>query len=483
MDTLKVYLTQDEYLGNAKGKIMLNGAVLGEVTVMARRGTASQEFKYEGSWGPGPHRLRIEFTNNAYGGTPDKNRNLIVNSYDYNGVTVAVGDTIGNNGHKDYTILAPVFNVEESLKQLISEVTTGFKRVIEGQLALTAIVRGGDAGVKQPVPAPTPKPPSGPELADMPVTPGKLILLPAATMYKAKHFEPVDCPLIVEGAGMRKTVLHGKGGVGSGNRLAWGKGFVHTKGPASFADVGFEDCGRHDGKSDGETSVYAEDFAEDGTLSFLRCAFDWNENGVFTPNPPQGARINVHIESSVFGRKGPNGADDGLSHDIYVAGKSLYVGKSVFVGNAKGNTIKSRSASILVEDSYIGRTNGRWIDAPCASTFVSRRNEYVTQPGAESANALGLFDEADNRHPGGGTFRFEGDKFYFSRENGEVIWLPDARTIATFDQCAVFWVGAKGSRPPNVELRGPGKVIGLDLTMNEGNRVDVAPPVPPDPVA
>lgn len=341
--------------------------------------------------------------------------------------------------------------------------------------------------VSPPAPPPaSPAPPAPPagqiiELADMPVTPGVVMTLPAGRMVKPKHFEPQDCPLLVQGAGMRLTTLHGRGGIGSGNRLAWGKGFIHAKGSVSLRDVGLEDCGRHDGKSDAETSVYVEDPESEATVELVRVALDWCENGLFVPNPPTGARVNAVVDRCVFGRTGPNGADDGLSHDIYVSGKSLTVRDSIFVGNSKGNTIKSRSATILIERNWVGRGNGRWIDAPCASSLVSRGNKYVTLAGADSANALGLYDENDTRHPGGGNFLFEGDEFYLSRANGEVFWLPDRRSVATFKDCKLFWVGPPGSTPPSLELRGPGTVIGLNTALTEANRVDAAPAMPADP--
>ena len=257
--------------------------------------------------------------------------------------------------------------------------------------------------------------------------------------------------------------------------------------PLTIQDMGFNDTGRLQGQgnSDGETSVYAEGFAARGALTLLRDSFDGQEDGVFCP---ASTTIDTVIDSSVFGRTAPNGLNDGRSHDIYCSSLTLTVRNSVFVGSSRGNTIKSRSATVNVSNSFIARFNGRWIDAPAASVWNSTGNTYVSLPGTTSQNAMGFYDEVDTSQdaivPHHGTFTSTNDTFIFSRFN-EVIWINAADAVVQFSGAKVFWIGARGSNPPTVTIQGPGSITGSNpfspAAFTEANRLDAAPGIPADP--
>lgn len=332
-------------------------------------------------------------------------------------------------------------------------------------------------GNKLPVPVPA----SAFEVADHIPAAGGTVTAPAGAEYKVMHS---DFGFNVQGAGMRATTFDALGGVDGGHRLAWGKGFYHfSAGPATFTDFGFLDSARnYDGSSDGETSVYGENWPTAAELTFKRVAFDGQENGLFCP---ASKTMHVVLDQTVFGRVKANGNNDGRAHDIYCNVDRMDILNSVFVGNSRGNTIKSRGANVSVSDSYVARCNGRWLDIPTHAAVNSTRTIYVTLPGCNVQNAMGFFDENDTSQDattnGPGSFTSDGDTFYFSRFN-EVIWINDPNAVVQFKNAKVFWIGPPGGQKPGVTIQGPGKLTGDNpFVFTDANRVDAAPPVPADP--
>lgn len=327
-----------------------------------------------------------------------------------------------------------------------------------------------------------PPPPPGPAAATVfpgtagGLVPGGTLTLPAGIV---KAILNANVPQIITGAGMRATILDGQGGVEAGHRLSFGKGVVHAMASLQISDVGFINGGSG-GTSDGGAGLWVGDDATPIDLTATRCAFDGNENGFFCPS---GTPANVLLDRCVFGRNAPNGLSDGRSHDIYAGPLHLRIIKGVFVGNSVANTIKVRGGELVLEDTYVGRGNGRWLDMPGGTVATSTRNLYVTNPGAGSANAFGLFDENDAADaPGPGSFTSTDDTFVFSRAS-ETWWINHADSLVTFIRPKVMWIGAKGSTPPSVAIQGPGSITGgSPFVFTEANRLDNAPPVPPDPV-
>lgn len=333
---------------------------------------------------------------------------------------------------------------------------------------------------------PTEEPP--PPTADWPLTSapteGQLVLLSPGEKLGSQHLESVGA--ILRGAGMRRTIIDGQGGVDFGQRLAWGKGIIHTTRSLSLQHLGFRNAGTlgaGQGNSDGEAALYIEG-AEPISVTAFSCAFDGCENGVFAPSyaTPQGKTLNIIIHSCVFGREAANGLNDGRSHDVYLGGERVYIASSIFCGTSRGNTIKVRGKELILENSYIGRRNGRWIDCPGNTKVTSSGCTFVTCS-QESRNAIGLFDEEDlGCAPEGqiGSWVSTNDTFIFQRWK-EVIWLNGENVTAQFFTPKVFWVGAAGATPPIVEVQGPGKIIGTNpFIFGEHNRLDFLPPVPGD---
>ena len=127
---------------------------------------------------------------------------------------------------------------------------------------------------------------------------------------------------------------------------------------------------------DGESGIYAESFPTSGTVTVTSCAFDNNEDGLFSPeaNPASGtsngANVNVVLNQSDFGLEAPNGASaDGLSHDFYLNCASVVVNGCNFYGSI-GNCVKSRSPSLTVNGGWIRHDQGRCIDYPNGGTLA-----------------------------------------------------------------------------------------------------------------
>jgi hypothetical protein len=94
-DTLVLRVSQDEWMGDARYAVFVDDAQVGDTfTASAWHATGQTDtVTLRGDWGAGPHEVRVDFLNDAWGGTPETDRNLYVPGATYNGVTSwALGD-------------------------------------------------------------------------------------------------------------------------------------------------------------------------------------------------------------------------------------------------------------------------------------------------------------------------------------------------------------------------------------------------------
>ncbi|MCA1662730.1 MAG: right-handed parallel beta-helix repeat-containing protein [Myxococcales bacterium] len=104
-DTLTVELSEDAWLGDAEFAASIDGHELGRGTVTALHATgATQSFTWSGSWGPGQHTVTVAFLNDAWGGTPDTDRNLHVDAIVFDGTTYTVGAIEYSQGSQDFVV-------------------------------------------------------------------------------------------------------------------------------------------------------------------------------------------------------------------------------------------------------------------------------------------------------------------------------------------------------------------------------------------
>ncbi len=90
-DSLVLHLSEDAYQGNAEFTVAVDGHQIGgplSVTASHMAGD-SEAFTFNGDFGAGKHDVAITFTNDLWAGTPSTDRNLYVNSIDFDGQHIA----------------------------------------------------------------------------------------------------------------------------------------------------------------------------------------------------------------------------------------------------------------------------------------------------------------------------------------------------------------------------------------------------------
>ncbi len=102
-DTLTLNVSEDAWQGDAQFIVSVDGKQAGDVNTVTVSHAAgqSQDFTFHDFWGTGPHNVAVSFLNDAYGGTPQTDRNLYVN-----------GATL--NGHVNAEVLALLSNGTQS---------------------------------------------------------------------------------------------------------------------------------------------------------------------------------------------------------------------------------------------------------------------------------------------------------------------------------------------------------------------------------
>lgn len=77
-DTLVLHLSEDAWLGDAEFNVTVDGQAIGGTRVVTASHAAgqSQAVVLTGAWGAGAHTVGSTFLNDAWGGTPDTDRNL-----------------------------------------------------------------------------------------------------------------------------------------------------------------------------------------------------------------------------------------------------------------------------------------------------------------------------------------------------------------------------------------------------------------------
>ncbi|MBV9653917.1 MAG: hypothetical protein JOZ42_05075 [Acetobacteraceae bacterium] len=89
-DTLALQVSEDAWNGDAQFTIAVDGVQIGgtQTATASHAAGQSQTFNVLGSFGPGTHAARVDFLNDAYGGSSSTDRNLYVTAATADGVTV-----------------------------------------------------------------------------------------------------------------------------------------------------------------------------------------------------------------------------------------------------------------------------------------------------------------------------------------------------------------------------------------------------------
>jgi len=178
-----------------------------------------------------------------------------------------------------------------------------------------------------------------------------------------------------------KCKIDGRGGVGSGYKLSYGKGIIHVRSPGTIQGIGFVNGGGGDGVSDGEAGVYAENFVAAGTLNLVNCSFDGNENGIFVPSwkaSSPGQYVDLVVNNCIFSKNVGNGiVPDGQGHNVYIQGKSYKSINSIHFPSKYGNNQKTRSPVITISDQYNKHDQGRCLDIPSGGQLTVTGGVYT----------------------------------------------------------------------------------------------------------
>lgn len=113
-DTLTMRVSENAYRGDAQFTVSVDGQQVGGILTATalHYEDDSNVFTLTGKWGQGAHNVRIEFLNDAYGGTASTDRNLYVDSIAYGGITYAGANAaLMKNSTKDFTVGSPTATV------------------------------------------------------------------------------------------------------------------------------------------------------------------------------------------------------------------------------------------------------------------------------------------------------------------------------------------------------------------------------------
>jgi beta-glucanase (GH16 family) len=106
-DTLALTMSEDAWLGDATFTISVDGQQIGgTLTALAAHGGTGQVFTVKGNFGLGLHSVRINFTNDAYGGTGDTDRNLYIDRATFNGIALPGSTVAVISGEQGFSFIA-----------------------------------------------------------------------------------------------------------------------------------------------------------------------------------------------------------------------------------------------------------------------------------------------------------------------------------------------------------------------------------------
>jgi hypothetical protein len=104
-DSIVLKISEDAYNGHAQYTISVDGKQVGTTLTASASHAAGQYdvITVKGDWAPGAHKVTVNFTNDAWGGSAATDRNLHVDGITYNGKALAAGEAdLLRNGPVDF---------------------------------------------------------------------------------------------------------------------------------------------------------------------------------------------------------------------------------------------------------------------------------------------------------------------------------------------------------------------------------------------
>ena len=181
-DRITLNVSEDAWKGDAKFTVSVDGKqVGGTLTATASHAAGQQQaFTLFGSFGAGPHDVAVNFTNDAYGGTSDTDRNLYVDNLISGGVTTP-GAGLWNGGVHHFALpgaAAPAIALVGTSEPAMTFVTTAADTTVTAGASLSVATQP-DAAALDPYAAPA-----------SPVAAATVEQVPAPAAYAA--IQPLD---------------------------------------------------------------------------------------------------------------------------------------------------------------------------------------------------------------------------------------------------------------------------------------------------
>ena len=136
-DTLTLKVSEDGFRDYSQFTVSVDGQQVGDIlTATAAHGSSQSDLvNVLGNWAAGPHTVTVNFLNDIWGGSPDTDRNLYVDSATFNGAEVSSAAlALYSNGPQSFGLTDPgstfVWNGNNSSPQ--PEVNRGDRLVLTG---------------------------------------------------------------------------------------------------------------------------------------------------------------------------------------------------------------------------------------------------------------------------------------------------------------------------------------------------------------
>lgn len=144
-DTLTLTLAEDAYVADAQFSVSVNGVEIatGQSVTASHAEGVSQQFSYQGDFGPGPYTVVVTFLNDFNGGT-GLDRNLYVQDVTLNGVSYGAV-TVNNGGNPSPSdASAGLYSTGDNAAYSVACYLRGTRLAVPGGEAAVEALRPGD---------------------------------------------------------------------------------------------------------------------------------------------------------------------------------------------------------------------------------------------------------------------------------------------------------------------------------------------------
>ena len=273
---------------------------------------------------------------------------------------------------------------------------------------------------------------------------GDRILLDAGTYMDDTAI--ISVPLTIEGQGTGATLR-------MSTTLANRKGILITRASTTVSNITFD--GARIAQDDGNNGAGIR--GEGGSLTVENCTFINNQDGILFNAVPGAA---VTVSNSIFNA---NGANDGLSHGMYINEVAeLTVTGSTFDGTKGGHNIKSRALVTTVTDSTLDDgvtgTTSYALDFPNGGV-VTVNNVKINQ-GSKSVNGAMIAYGAERNLKITNSLIVSNSTFI------NQLRAPSAAAVYNFSTIPARLINDDMERVP-MALRGAGEILGGKISTTQ----------------